>query len=102
MCTYTPITKAWLQRIARLAGDIRGSVEPGGISVITLQHMHHQDGAQGTAKRGFLFRVVSVMALAMMLIAAFGVAHPNVTRAGQAGTINTNNVEIFQHPTNLT
>lgn len=73
--------------------------------MITSQHAQHTSTSKapaGTGKRGFLFRVVTVVALAMMLIGAFGVARPGVTRAGQAGTINTNNVEIFQHPTNLT
>lgn len=36
------------------------------------------------------------------MIAGFGVAAPERAFAGQAGMINTNNVEIFEHPTDLT
>jgi hypothetical protein len=38
----------------------------------------------------------------MMMIAAFGAATPQVAHAGQGGTVNTNGVEIFEHPTDMT
>lgn len=52
--------------------------------------------------RLWLGRWATVALLALLLAAGFGAAMPERAFAGQAGTINTNNVEIFDHPTSLT
>ncbi len=44
-----------------------------------------------------LARLLTVGLLAMLLIAGFGVVAPQGATAGQGGTINRNNVELFQH-----
>ena len=43
-----------------------------------------------------------MLLLGLMLFAGLGVVNPEQSTAGQAGTINTNSVEVFEHPTNLT
>lgn len=52
--------------------------------------------------RGRLARGLTVLLLGLVMIAGFGVAAPEGAFAGQAGMINTNNVEIFEHPTDMT
>jgi hypothetical protein len=47
-------------------------------------------------------RAATVLLLGLMLFAGLGIANPERSTAGQAGTINTNNVEVFEHPTDLT
>lgn len=56
---------------------------------------------RGKSNRRRLARVATITLLGLMLIAGFGVAAPEGASAGQAGVINTNNVEIFDHPTSL-
>jgi len=46
--------------------------------------------------------MMTIALLGLMMLAGFGVAAPERAFAGQAGMINTNNVEIFEHPTDLT
>ncbi len=49
-----------------------------------------------------LVRVITIALLGLLLIAGLGVARPHAAFAGQAGTINTNGVEVFEHLTDLT
>lgn len=58
--------------------------------------------SRGNERRTRLARVITVALLGLMMIAGFGVAAPERAFAGQAGMIDTNNVEIFEHPTDLT
>jgi uncharacterized protein YgiM (DUF1202 family) len=51
--------------------------------------------------RGQLVRIATVVLLGLMMVAGFGVAETGTATAGQAGTVNTNGVEIFTHPTDL-
>lgn len=53
------------------------------------------------ARHGFA-RIVTVVLLGLMMVAGLGGLAPQAAFAGQAGQINTNNVEIFEHPTDLT
>ncbi len=46
-------------------------------------------------------RLVTVALLGLMMIGGFGLAAPEAAVAGQAAMINTNGVEIFEHPTDL-
>lgn len=57
---------------------------------------------QGLDARSALARWATVALLALMLAAGFGALASEPAFAGQAGTINTNSVEIFAHPTDLT
>ncbi|MDQ3444302.1 MAG: SH3 domain-containing protein [Chloroflexota bacterium] len=57
---------------------------------------------RGSTGQTRLARVVTIALLGLMMFAGFGVAAPERAFAGQAGTINTNGVEIFEHPTDLT
>lgn len=47
-------------------------------------------------------RLATIALLGFMMIAGFGVASPERASAGQAGMINTNGVEVFEHPNDLT
>ncbi len=47
-------------------------------------------------------RLLSILLLGAVLIAGFGLIRPQAASAGQGGTINTNNVEMFRHLTDLT
>jgi hypothetical protein len=47
--------------------------------------------------RDRLGRIVTVFLVGLMVVAGIGIAQPEVARAGQAGTINTNGVEVFRH-----
>lgn len=51
---------------------------------------------------GPLARLATVVLLGLMMIAGFGIVAPELAFAGQGGTINTNGVEVFAHPTDLT
>lgn len=63
--------------LRKQAESTAGSVRPNGTSVV--------------------MRVLSVTFLALMLVAGFAVARPEQASAGQAGTINSNGVEVFRH-----
>lgn len=49
-----------------------------------------------------LSRTLTVALLGALLVAALGLASPPSALAGQGGTVNSNGVEIFAHPTDLT
>lgn len=71
-------------------------------SIVDMKTTSHPVGDEPVGKGSWLVRIVSVFGLVMMMVAAFGFVRPAATLAGEAGTINTNNVEIFEHPTDLT
>jgi len=49
-----------------------------------------------------LVRIITIILLGLIMIAGFGGAAPEDTTAGQAGTINTNRVEVFAHLADFT
>ncbi len=69
--------------------------------MITQRYMNWQPvagpGAMGNWMRERLGRLLTVFLVGLMVAAGIGIAQPEVARAGQAGTINSNNVEVFRH-----
>ncbi len=53
-------------------------------------------------RQALAVRWMTVALLTVLVAAGFGAVAPERAFAGQAGTINTNNAEIFEHPTDLT
>ena len=79
----------------------QGFLREEGVQVITQQDMNWQPVAGPGAVRNWtrdrLGRLLTVFLVGLMIAAGFGIAQPEAARAGQAGTINSNNVEVFRH-----
>lgn len=55
----------------------------------------NESDVRSYGRRGY--RMLTVLLAALMLLAGFGALAPKPAFAGQAGTVNTNNVEVFRH-----